>query len=285
MNASNHQAAQAKLAQGVAVALLAAVGAALLLAYLVHRLHGGPYIPIVIPALCGAALGGLIAIVKARFRVTEARVGGLVCALAAFVFTLGFQALVYLRSLDVMGSDPQAAATLIAEAGGGGGWWGFLTWTSTTDIGAELSPLGLVGRMKIGPAMTLAIIAVELLVVVGVAFRFERRKTRQLNLPATPAGSPPTRERIAEGIHPEALLAALQAVDSGDFEAAAQALGRSDGGPHQVYLTWLPHSSEPWTLEVTEAAEDGSETCRATRQVSSWDGQTLLDERRLAQSA
>jgi len=280
----------ARLAQGAAVALLTAVFSAMLLAFLVHRLHGGPYIPIILPALCGAAMGGLIAMARGRMGALEPKIGLGAAILAGIIFVLGFQTLIYIRSLDVMGSGGEDAASVIAEAGAGSGWWGFLTWTSTSDMGGELSPLGVIGRMKLGPVMTVAVIVVELLVTIIAAVRFEQRKIAQFaaaasQAPPAQAAPPPKREQLAERLDAETLLGALQAVDAGDFEAAAKTLGGSGGsGTHRIYLTFVPNSMADWTLEVTEVADGADEVTKATRTVSSWDGQTLLDELRLGQA-
>lgn len=281
--------ALAREAQGIAVMLLAAVGVALAMGYVVHRLHAGPYIPIVIPGLCGAAFGGLIALVRGRFEVRSMMAALGACALAAFVFVAAFQALIYLRSVDLVASklDPANRELL-------GSWWGFLTWTSTTPEGANLSPLGVLGRLSVTPVMVAAVIVVELLVAFGAA--------RWALLRRGIAGAPghlrtgssaavvverTKRQLLGGNLDTEALLLGLKALDSSDIELAARHLGQAcSDGTHRIYLSWAPHSGAPWLLEVVEIAggSAGAETVTASREVSSWDGQLLLDEVRAGAS-
>lgn len=277
-NASDE--AMAKAAQGAAVALLVAVFSALAMAFLSHRLHGGPYIPVVIPALCGAAMGGLVALVRSRFDSFDGRVGLAASMLAGFVFVLAFQAFIYLRSVDV--PETRELLKLFAQ---GDGWWDFIVWTSTDPTGAELSPLGVLGRTLPGPIVTVAVIILELLVTITAAVRFERRKvalaatTRQA-LPTT------TRECLALEAPDAVLLAALKALDSGQMEQAAAHLAQNPGGgSHSVYLTLSSHATADSLLEVIEVGADGAEQVRAKRSLSSWDGQTLIDELRLAKKS
>ena len=78
------------------------------------------------------------------------------------------------------------------------------------------------------------------------------------------------------------LLAAMQAMERGDYEAAGRILRNpAPVDAHALALRYDPRREDAYLLEVLELGADGSARLRTTRELDSWDGQALWDELRL----
>lgn len=289
---------QARAAQGLAVALLVSVLLALLLAFLVARLHAGPYASLLFPAICGWALGGSIALVRQGFPLIRRREALLVLGLAAIIFCGALQVFVYDRVVEVVTrAAHEPAQDVFQAATGRRGLWAYLAFTSQGH-GADLSPLGVLGRLEPGATVTAILLLLDPLAAFGAgAWALVNREHAEAAAReaaaleearaagAVPGGAPQAqaiREILArtDAAH---LLDAMKALDAGDLDAAAAHLRAPvEAAPtHAVAARHVPYSDGPWDLEFLELGDDGQESLRGERRLSSWDGQGLADDLRL----
>ncbi len=300
MDALNPQAAQARAAQGLAVALLVSVLLAGILAFLVARLHAGPYAALLFPAICGWALGGAIALVRQGFPSIRRRDALLVLGLAALIFCGALQLFVYDRVVEVVTrAAGEPAQDVFQTMTGRRGLWAYLTFTSQGH-GADLSPLGVLGHLEPGVAVTVVLLLLDPLAAFGAGAwalvnreRAERAareaaaldEARATGAPFGEGAAPhaaPVREILArtDAAH---LLDAMKALEAGALDAAAAHLRAPIAGPptHAVAARYVPFSDGPWDLELLELHQDGGESVRGHHRLSSWDGQALADDLRV----
>lgn len=282
---------------GQALMLLAAVGSALVVSWLVSRFHPTAYVPVLMPAILGWGVGTAVVFFRVRFQVAS-RAGAVgVTLFGAALAYATYHVLVWVEITDFLAThlpslveraaaDPRVQVQgFFDEETGHTGLLAYLAFVSEGEA-AELSPLGLLGRAEPGLALTLLGIAVETLVALGTATGLMLLRSRHGGLDAGAAPPLPDGPRVREIIartDVETLSSALHAVERGDCESAGRILRRPV--PHEVYalaLVHSPYSADDWVLEVLELESTGEPgRTRVTRTLSSWDGQALFDELRL----
>jgi hypothetical protein len=268
---------QARLAQGLAAMLLVAVLLGGLFAFLTMRLAAGPYVAFLVPAACAWAIGAGVGALGARLGVRQRREVALIAGLGALLLSGGYHVLVYLRVTGHLAEEigPEALERLAGE----GGVVGYLRLVSQ-GVGAELSPLGLLGSLEPGVVGTVALALAEAALAVTVAVVVALRKLDRGGDAPEPLAAGRVREAIAR-TDTETLLAAMQAMDRGDFESAGRVLRRpATREAHEVVLEFVPDSDAPFTLEIVDL-RPGGHRVRARRELASWDGHALWDELRI----
>mgnify|MGYP001345577137 CR=1 FL=1 len=275
---------EARVFGGVAL-LLTCVMMGLLLAYVARGFHGTLYIPLVTPCVLGAALGLVLARVCVRNRVSDVVPAIAAAVLGGVILYATYHMLIYGRVVDFMvshmttfadaaASDPSLEIMRYLEGETGErGFFAYLAFVSQGDNGG-LHPLGMLGALRPGLVGSLVAMLIEAVSLVTVAAWVTRR--RGAVAASADAGGSKVREVIA---HTDAgtLRAAMEAMDRGDFEAAGRVLRRPDVDEiFAVALVFNPYSAESYVLEILE----GTHLC-ASRELSSWDGQSLWDALRV----
>ncbi len=283
-----------RFARGAAVMLLVALLLGALMGLAFTRLQA-IYVPLVTPFVIGFAVGLPIAGVRMHFDVRPrlpaicaAAFGGLLAfgmyQLLVYVQITGFLAdnLPGLLERAVARPDRELQAFLEGQTGHQGllAYFAFVS----EGMGAELSPLGFVGRQEPGLGVTLALLAVDAVAAAGATVFFTLLRSRPLDLPPEPPPARPGRQvrEVIARTDTDTLLAALQSMERGDFEAAGRVLRNpSAEDRHALAIIHDPDTDADWTLEVIDFEADGSPRVRSRRQLSSWDGQALWDELRV----
>lgn len=286
-----------RYARGSAAMLFAALALGGLMGFAFTNLQA-LYLPIVTPLIIGFAVGLPIAGLRMHFGV---RPRGPAIAAAAFGGLLAFAVyhlLIYLKITSFLADNvPGELERAVADPGreiqrwlealtGEEGLLAYVAFISEPNEynGSALSPLGVVGRQEPGLAVALVLIAIDALASAGAAVFFTLLRSSPLD--EAPAAAPQrpgrrVREIIARTDTPT-LLAALTAMERGDFEEAGRVLRHPTAEDrHALAVIHDPDTDAPWTLEVIDVAADGSHRVRTRRELSSWDGQALWDELRL----
>ena len=284
-----------RAALAAALALLAGTAGAAVVAVLILRLHPSLYLPFVMPAVIGWAVGTAVAAVRAR----RPEIGGLraagvavFCALAAYAT---YHLLVYVRIMELLVSELPSIVDRLAsdptgevqrwleESTGHQGLLAYLSFVST-GRGAEISPLGALGALEPGPWGTLAAVAIEAVESCAAAVLFVRLRTGPLGIDG---GGPPVRRRprvrdVVARTDQATIQAAMEALERGDHEAAGRSLSSwKVDGSFTVALLHDPYTTDSYTLEILERAASGDDVLRLRRELTSWQGQALWDELRL----
>lgn len=217
-----------RAALGAGFVLLCSVFGGFALAYALSLTIGGIYVPVLMPIVVGLLLGTIGSFVARRFRLLERRPVVLSAILGATIAYVGYQALAYLRVLQLLAvqwaphlslgpeSDPPALAlALIEQATGESGWLAYLTFVSDGS-GVVYSPLGLFGRTAPGVVTSIVVMVLELGLAAATAVVAMIWRTR-----AT------TRQAVLARIDDAALAAFRDALARADWEGAGRALARS----------------------------------------------------------
>jgi hypothetical protein len=280
-------------ARGLAVMLLAAVGGGAIIGYLLAGMHP-LYLPLVSPALAGGGVGVLISMPRRLFRVGTAWQCALLAVLGGAIAYATYHVVVYLKVVDLLASrmpdlldlasNPRGAVLAFFERETGEeGWLAYLTFTSRGPRATTLSPLGQAARFEPGAGAALAIMGVDLLAVCGAAWMALRGRTRWVDERAVWEQARLARRtrRIIAHVDPATLVEALRAIDDGKFEEAGRILARSaEDAAHAIAIIYDLASDAPWDLEVLETVPGAGMVVRASRRISSWEGQLLWDELR-----
>lgn len=290
---------EVRYALGGGAMLLAGVCAALLMAFVMSRTLGGLYVTFLMPALAGWLLGGAVGWVGARFLTG----GGdrlpmvLTVALTGALAYGGYHLLAYAQVVDLLvenltsaiergaANPAELVMRYLEQETGERGVAAYLAFVSTPP-GSELSPVGLIGRGGVGAGLTVVIGVVELGALIGAAFVSATRRLGGPSAAEAPADGA-KRTTVIARTDDGGVVALMERVEAGDFEAAGRALAETVAAPtHVVVIEHVPGGSGPWTLSIRAVAADGGlGPARAERRVSSFDGQALWDELRMARRA
>lgn len=273
---------------GYLLSLLGALTASIGLAVLVARFHPGGYVPLLMPVIIGWGVSTVVVWTERRARgYSDGRAVAIVvvCSLLAYV---GYHGIVYGRVVSYLGehvpslleravSDPGVQIRhWLEERTGHEGLLAYLAFVSEGD-GADLSPLGMLGRMNPGLMGTLLAMVTETLLVAGSSVLLLR-----VRCPAPPVLQRNQVEEEIARVTEANLIPVLHAMDGQDFERAGQLLAVQGAEPDfAVVLRYAPHGTDPWLVEIKALERVGTDGVRARRYVSSWDGQALLDELKL----
>jgi hypothetical protein len=220
-------------ALGASLALLAATLVGLLLGWLAGtRSVGGLYITFVMPLLLGSLIGGAAAFPARRVGFGEARPLIAAAILGALVAFVGQHVFAFLNFMELLASqntndvlvnavaDPIAAGLMHLErATGESGYFAYLAFTAKMPM-AHASPIGMLGRLELGVGGTIAVAAVELVLLAGTAAFSVMWRTRSLR----PQRSKGPVGLAFAGCDEETLLTVGKALDAANPVAAAAAL-------------------------------------------------------------
>ena len=277
--------------------LLAGVVAALALAFVLSRTVGGLYITFLMPALAGWVIGGAVGWVAARFELRDRVALVMTAVMAGLVAYGGYQMLAYasfmdhasthlLTTLERAAANPgEQVLALLERQTGEEGLAAYLAFVSTPP-GSALSPVGLLGHGGLGLGGTVALIAVEAVLVVATTLLSTLRRFPRLA--ARPVAAPAARRFAILGrLDDTGVVALMDCVTATDTEGGARVLARgATPGPatHGVVLEHGPDPAVPWKLAIRALEPDGSlGAVRAERSLPSLQGQSLWDELRMLQ--
>ncbi|MGM0574689.1 MAG: hypothetical protein ACQEXJ_03010 [Myxococcota bacterium] len=295
--ATPHDDERTREAVGMAVMLLASVASAAVMAVLLRGFHLSFYVPILMPGLIGWGVGLTVAAARVHFRVAPPGPSVAIVVFGALLAYAGYHLLVYMQIVDFLAeklpsladraaSDPyRELQAWFEEETGREGFLAYLAFVSE-GRGAGLSPLGpLFGKMEPGVAATLITMAIDAVAAsgaaVGMMFLRSRGRGLERRVAAPTPGGPRVREIIAR-TDEETLAAAMQAMESGDYESAGRILRKPTAEDrYALAMVYNPYSADAYTLEIIELTDDTHGPTRARRELSSWDGQALWDELRL----
>ena len=276
---------------GAGLMLLSAVIVGLLAALAVRGFQGLVYVPVVMPAFMGWAIGLTIAQLRIKFEVGP-RVPVMVAALMGALIAYGaYHLLVHVRVMDFMvanlttfadrvASNPYVEVQAMFEAGTGErGFLAYLAFTGRPE-NARLFSMGLLAHLSPGAMGALAAVGLEAVVASVVAVRVALLRSAEVDVSQTPGTDGPRVREVIARTDDATLAAAMEAMDRGDFSEAGRTLRRpTTEETFALALIYNPYSRDSYVLEITEANK--SHRVRARRELSSWDGQELWDELRL----
>lgn len=296
--AATAQGPEVRYALGGGAMLLAGVCAALLMAFVMSRTLGGLYVTFLMPALAGWLLGGAVGWVGARFLAGGDRLPMvLTVALTGALAYGGYHLLAYAQVVDLLVENltsaiERAAANpselvmrYLEQETGEEGVAAYLAFVSTMP-GSELSPIGLIGRGGLGVGVTVVVCVVELAALIGAALVSAARRLGGSTAVAAPTRAS-TRVTVIARVDDDGVVALMKRVEAGEFDEAGRALAAPTEAPtHAVVIEHVPGTSDPWTLSIRALGGDGElGPARAERKVSSFDGESLWDELRMARRA
>ena len=285
---------EVRYALGGGLMLLAGVFVAMAMAFLMSRTVGGVYVTFVMPALVGWVIGGAMGWVAGRFGVRDRLPIVMTAVLAGLVAYGGYQALAYTQVLDFLAqnsltmveraaADPQAQVLAkLEQLTHEQGVVAYLAFVSSAT-GADLSPLGLLGRSGLGLGATFALMLLEAAILIATALLSALRRVGPAPATATAA---PRRHALLARLDDAAIVALMAEIEAGNFEGAAAVLAARPVGPatHAILLEHGPDDGAPWKLAIRASADDGAlGALRAERAVSSLQGQEMWDEMRMLQ--
>jgi hypothetical protein len=199
-------------AVGAAMALMATMFAAIAFAWVLSRMVGGVYITFLTPMVAGMLIAALASIGPRRFGFGDRRALTFMMIGGATVAWVGQHLLAYLRVVDLVaargsGGGAEAGLALIEHATGGTGFMAYLDYVS--GLGAELSPVGYLGRLigswGLGTAGTIGVAVVELGLMIMTARWSMLYRTRGVRVEApgplgwlAPGGLDAFRKALAE---------------------------------------------------------------------------------------
>jgi hypothetical protein len=224
-------------ALGAGLGLLGTFIAAMFFAFLLPRL--AVYVTFLMPVLVGFLLSALGAIGPRRFGYGNAKalIGMMVAG--TVILWIGHHIFAYLRLVDylalqhaaagVAGTDPVAAAmSALEEQTGESGFWAYLTFVSR-GVGAQISPIGVLGKLEIGAWGTVMVAVVELGLMASVACWSILFRTRHLR---SDGGEP-----VPLGLVDEAALAdIIRLVEARRFEEAGAVIASPFDKPTHVVM-------------------------------------------------
>jgi len=229
--------ASTREALGIGLGLLGTFIAAMFFAYLLPRLAF--YVTFLMPVLVGFLLSAIGAIGPRRFGFGNAKaLVGLMIA-GSLVCWIGHHMFAYLRLVDHLAlqwaaagtgaGDPVVAAIAgLEEQTGESGFWAYLTFVSQAG-GAQISPIGLLGKVELGAMGTVFVAVVELALMTAVASWSIVFRTRHLR---GDGGEP-----MPLGLVDQAGLAdVIRLVDDRRFEEAGKVLASPVGKPTHVIM-------------------------------------------------
>lgn len=277
--------------------LIAALAAGLIVGYLLRGFQqGGYYVPVLMPAIIGWAVGTAVHYVRAGFRLQPMRPAVLAIGMGALAGYATYHVVVYLGVVDFLATK-QEFAPLVDRAAAGErravvqefeqrtGYDGFFAYLAFVADFRRLSPLGLLGALKPGPYVTLAGMVVEPAVAVatGSAIVYLRHEARspQAALDASDFGGHRVRE-ILTRTDAETLTSVMHAMDRHELETAGQFLRKPAAEERfAIAITYNPYTASQYLVEIMELEDGRPGRVRASRMLSSWEGQALHDEFRL----
>lgn len=287
---------EVRYALGGGLMLLGAVFTAMAMAFVMSRTVGGMYVTFLMPALVGWIIGGAMGWIAHRFGVRDRVPIVMTAVLAGLLAYFGYHALAYVQALDFLAenmltmveraaADPQAQVLAYLERmTGEQGIVAYLSFVSNAH-GAQLSPLGLLGRSGLGVGATFALMLLEAALVVGAALFSALRR-----IGPAPAVTPaaPRRHALLARLDDAGVVALMERIEERDFDGAAEVLAAPPGetATHAVLLEHGTDDATPWKVAIRAIEAEGAlGAMRAERQVSSLEGQAMWDELRMLQRA
>ena len=257
-------------AQRIALLGLATAIVGLSLGALVALLARGAYLSLIMPATMGWATGLFAAKSRQKLQVSASAVGLRLTLLASCVAYVAYH----------------LTAWLITDGASELSYGDYLAWSADAKT-AEFSPLGLIARSGLGLDFTRVLMGIELAICTGASAFAYRMRNDTLELLALETPGVPVR-RVREIIarsDEEGVMAAMQAIDAGDYCEAGRALGRpAPMACYALMLTYAPYHSADHVLEIATLDAHGPGLVKAARTLTSWQSQELWDELRLAQA-
>ncbi|TNF32413.1 MAG: hypothetical protein EP329_10315 [Deltaproteobacteria bacterium] len=285
-------AAEVRYALGGGLMLLGAVFAAMAMAFVMSRTIGGTYVTFLMPALVGWVIGGAMGWIAHRFGVRDRLPIILTAVLAGLLAYGGYHVLAYAQALDFLSenllsmveraaADPQAQVLARLEAlTHEQGVVAYLAFVSD-PMGAQLSPIGLLGHSGLGLGTTFALMLLEAALVVTAALV---SAFRRIGPAPAPAAAPRSHALLAR-LDDDGVVALMEQVEERDFEGAARVLAAKPSGA-ATHAVVLEHGDEdgPWKVAIRALDAAGAPgALRAERSVSSLQGQAMWDELRMLQ--
>lgn len=283
-----------RYALGGGLMLLAGVFAAMAMAFVMSRTVGGMYVTFLMPALVGWVIGGAMGWVAKRFGVHDRLPIVMTAVLAGLIAYGGYHALAYTQALDFIAqnslsmveraaADPQAQVLAqLEQITHEQGIVAYLAFVSTPG-GAQLSPIGLLGRSGLGLGATFALMLLETALIIGATLLSTLRRVGRPPAAAAPAAR---RHALLARLDDEGVVALMARIEERDFEGAAAVLAAPASTPptHAVLLEHGVEDDTPWKIAIRAVDAAGSlGAMRAERSVSSLQGQEMWDEMRMLQ--
>ncbi len=277
------------LAAGLMV--LSAICLGLLVALAVRGFQGLVYVPLVMPAFMGWAIGLTLAQVRIRLDVSASRPVIGAAIIGALVAYGAYHLLVYVRVMDFMvanlttfadraASNPYREVQAMFEAQTGQhGFLAYLAFTGRPE-NARLFVMGLLAHLAPGAVGGSVAVALEAVIAAAAAVRVALGRSTEVDERHDPARSGPRVREVIARTDESTLAAAMEAIDRGDYGAAGRTLRRpTTEETFALALIYNPYTQDSYILEISES--EGAQRVRARRELSSWDGQELWDELRL----
>jgi len=224
-------------AVGIGLGLLGTFIGAMFFAYLMPRLAF--YVTFLMPVLVGFLLSALGAIGPRRFGFGNAKaLVGLMIA-GSVICWIGHHVFAYLRLIDHLalqwaaaatnvGDPVMAAVAALEEQTGESGFWAYLTFVSQGG-GAQISPIGILGKMELGAPGTVIVAVVELVLMTTVASWSIVFRTRHLR---GDGGEPMPLGLVDQ----QSLADVIRLVEDKRFEEAGHALASPTSRPTHVIM-------------------------------------------------